>query len=221
MTFLEKCINESIDIWEECLNGDFLKGLANGTLPEECFKGYIVEDSLYLREYSRVFAWGILKADTMEEIRNYHSMLSFVNEGENSTRLYYLKRYGLMDKEVQKLPLRAENEAYTKTMIKAAKEGGVAECMMATLPCMLSYRWLFKELLKRNPQVKETVYSKFVEDYEGEQYSKICDEWIAFTEQICQTLSAEDQASCLAIFKACSKHELRFWEMSARPRKDI
>ena len=221
MTFLKECINDSLSIWEEGLNSDFLKELANGTLPEDCFMGYIVDDSLYLREYSKVFAWGILHANTMAEIKNYHSMLSFVNEGENSTRLYYLERYGLKDEEIQKLPLRAENEAYVKTMIEAAKNGGVAECMMATLPCMLSYRWIFKELLKRNPQVKATVYSKFVEDYEGEEYSKICDEWIDFAESICQNLSAKQKTECLNIFRKCSEHELQFWKMSAKPRKDV
>lgn len=221
MTFLKDCINDSLSLWKEGLNGDFLQGLANGTLPEECFKGYIVDDSLYLREYSKVFAWGMLRANTMEEIKNYYSMLAFVNEGENSTRLYYLKRYGLTDEEIQKLPLRAENKAYVKTMIAAAKSGGAAECMMATLPCMLSYRWIFKELLKRNPQVKETVYRKFVEDYEGDEYSKVCDEWVDFTERICQDLSTEEKADCLNVFRKCSEHELLFWQMSARPRKDV
>ena len=52
MNFLEECIQDSLPIWESCLNTKFLKGVADGSLPEECFKGYIVDDSLYLREYS-------------------------------------------------------------------------------------------------------------------------------------------------------------------------
>ena len=51
-----------------------------GTLDEACFKGYIVEDSLYLREYAKVFAWGMTKARTMETLRNYYSLLGFVQE---------------------------------------------------------------------------------------------------------------------------------------------
>ena len=38
---------------------------------EACFKGYIVEDSLYLREYAKVFAWGMTKAKDMQTIRTY------------------------------------------------------------------------------------------------------------------------------------------------------
>lgn len=42
----------------------------------------------------------------MAEIRNYYSLLSFVNESEDATRRYYLKRYGITDEEIQPLPLR-------------------------------------------------------------------------------------------------------------------
>ena len=68
MTFLEQCIQDSMPIWQDCLESEFVQGVAHGTLPEECFKGYIVDDSLYLREYSKVFAWGILHSHDMEEI---------------------------------------------------------------------------------------------------------------------------------------------------------
>lgn len=104
MNFLEECIQDSLPIWESCLNTKFLKGVADGSLPEECFKGYIVDDSLYLREYSKVFAWGMIHSRDMAEIRNYYSLLSFVNESEDATRRYYLKRYGITDEEIQPPP---------------------------------------------------------------------------------------------------------------------
>ena len=221
MSFLKQCIDENIPIWEKCLNSEFLTKFADGSLSEECFKGYIVDDSLYLREYSKVFAWGIINAENMEEIRNYYSMLAFVNEAEDSTRLYYLKRYGLTDEKIQRLPARAENKAYVDTMIAAAKNGSVAECMMAGLPCMLSYQWLFDELLRRNPEVINTVYGRFAADYAGERYLEVCQKWISFTEEVCKSLSVEEENKCREIFSACSEHELHFWEMSAKPRTDF
>lgn len=163
MNFLEECIQDSLPIWESCLNTKFLKGVADGSLPEECFKGYIVDDSLYLREYSKVFAWGMIHSRDMAEIRNYYSLLSFVNESEDATRRYYLKRYGITDEEIQPLPLRPENRAYVDSMLAAARDGeGAAECMMACLPCMLSYGWIFGELIRRSPGVENTPYWPFV-----------------------------------------------------------
>lgn len=222
MTFLEECIRDSMPIWETCLETEFLKGIADGSLPEDCFKGYIVDDSLYLREYSKVFAWGMINSHDMEEIRNYYSLLSFVNESEDATRRYYLKRYHITDREIQPLPLRPENRAYVDTMLTAAREGqGAAECMMACLPCMLSYGWIFGDLIRRSPGVENTPYWPFVSDYAGNRYDTICRAWAAFTEEACRDLSPERRRKCREIFRSCSEHEYHFWEMSARPRDDI
>mgnify|MGYP000239458918 CR=1 FL=1 len=222
MSFLDTCIQDSLPIWRSCMETPFLRGVADGTLDEECFKGYIVDDSLYLREYSKVFAWGILHSSDMEEIRNYYTLLAFVNEAEDSTRRYYLKRYGLKDEEIQPLPLRPENRAYVDYMLNAAQNAvDAADCMMACLPCMLSYGWLFQKLLQRSPAVKDTYYGALVLDYAGPGYDAACRAWAERAEVACTGLSPERAARCRAIFRACSEHELRFWELCAAPRTDI
>lgn len=148
--------------------------------------------------------------------------LAFVNEAEDSTRRYYLKRYGLLDEEIQPLPLRPENRAYVDYMLNAAKNADDAvDCMMACLPCMLSYGWIFGEMLKNVPAVQNTPYARFVNDYAGERYESICKAWEAFTEKVCAGVSPEREAHCLEIFRTCSEHEHHFWEMAARPRTDL
>ena len=222
MTFLEECIQDSLPVWERCLNTPFVQGIGNGTLDEACFKGYIVDDSLYLREYTKVFAWGILHSHDMDEIRSYYSLLAFIRESEDRTRQYYLERYQLTDRAIQSLPLRPENRAYVDYMIAAAREGqGAAECMMACLPCMLSYGWIFGELIRRCPGVKNTPYWPFVRDYAGNLYETVCAQWADFTNAVCQNLEPKRNKLCREIFYQCSVHELRFWEMSAQPREDL
>lgn len=222
MSFVEDCIKECLPVWEKCMETPFLKQLSDGTLPEECFKGYIVDDSLYLREYAKVFAWGMLHSDDMEEIRIYYSLLSFVNEAEDSTRRYYVEKYGLSDEAIQKLPLRPQNQAYVNEMHNAAKNApGPAECMMACLPCMLSYEWIFKKILNTSDAVLKSPYARFVEDYAGGRYDGLCAQWIAFADKWCENISDERRAEYRRIFHACSEHELHFWEMSEKPRTDL
>ena len=221
-TFVQQLVQESLPVWEKCLHSEFLTHLADGTLDEACFKGYIVEDSLYLREYAKVFAWGMTKAKDMQTIRTYYSLLSFVNESEDAARLHYLKHFGLTDEGIQSLPLRPENRAYVDCMINAAKNGeGEAECIMACLPCMLSYGWIFQKMLDRSPAVRDTLYGPLVQDYAGPGYADACRAWAAYAEKVCTGLSPERAARCRAIFHDCSVHELHFWEMSAKPRTDL
>lgn len=196
--------------------------MATGTLDESCFQGYIVDDSLYLREYAKVFAWGMTKAEDMETLRTYYSFLSFVNNQEGTTRVQYLNRYGLTDQGIQALPQRPANRAYTEYMVQACKEGnGAAECMMAVLPCMLSYGWIFQNLLERFPSVRETIYWPFVQDYAGGRYDALCLEWSTFANKVCAGCTEVQKERYLQIFRTCSLHELRFWQMSEHPRNDF
>ena len=47
----------SIDpIYAEILAHPFLQGLTDGTLPKDCFRHYVTQDALYLRDYARSLA---------------------------------------------------------------------------------------------------------------------------------------------------------------------
>ena len=221
MSFTERCVADSLTIWEQCLNSPFLQKLESGTLDPACFLGYIVDDSLYLREYAKVFAWGMTKATTLEQLRTYYSLLAFVNEEEGSTRLSYLRHFGLTDAAIQNLPQRPANREYTAYMLDAAKNGGMAECMMACLPCMLSYCFIFQKLLHRSPAVQDTDFWPLIRDYAGDGYEAACRVWSETADRICAGLTPERQEVCREIFRECSLYELRFWQMSAEPRSDI
>ncbi len=222
MNLVTDCIAQSIPIWDACLQSEFIRKLQDGSLSEECFKGYIVDDSLYLREYARVFAYGMLHAMDMKELQLFYSLLSFVNEGENSTRLYYIDRYGLKDSLVYSLSPRAENAAYIDTMHTCAKNAtSAAECIMAALPCMLSYGYIFGKIAKECPNVQHSPYARFVNDYAGEEYDALCREWTKAAIQACEKLTPKQQDNCKEVFYRCCAHELAFWEMSIKPRTDI
>lgn len=219
MSFVIDCIRENLPVWQDCLNTEFLRRMGEGTLPEAWLEGYIIDDSLYLRDYAKVFAWGMTKAEDWEDVRACYSLLAFVNEGEGATRLQYLRGFGLTDAEVQRLPRRPENAAYTAYMLEAAREGeGMAECMMACLPCMLSYAWIFRKLLENYPAVQNTVCWPLVRDYTGETYAQKCRDWLAYAEKLCADLSPVRQSRCREIFSMCSRYEESFWKMAGRMR---
>ena len=86
LPFVSALVQADLPVWEQCLQTEFLQKMENGILSEDCFKSYLVEDSLYLREYAKIFAWGMTKATTMAAMRTYYSLLSFVQENEDLTR---------------------------------------------------------------------------------------------------------------------------------------
>ncbi len=222
MTFYEELFNENKEIWDRALNSDFIQQMGDGTLDDKLFTGYMVDDSLYLRECAKVFAWGMTKRKNMTSVKTYYSLMSFVNESEMSTRIQYLEKAGLKDEYVENLPQRPENLEYTTIMIEAAKNGmGEAECMTALMPCMASYQYIFEKLVQDKPQVLEGRFAPMVLDYCGPEYKEMVDGWIDMMNQFCEGISEERLSACRKLFRECSLCEEKFWQMSMRERDDI
>ena len=142
LPFVSALVQADLPVWEQCLQTEFLQKMENGTLSEDCFKSYLVEDSLYLREYAKIFAWGMTKATTMAAMRTYYSLLSFVQENEDLTRLRYLEQYGLREADIQSLPLRPESRAYLDCMIDAVPQRRGGSRVPDGLPALYAELWL-------------------------------------------------------------------------------
>ena len=59
-------------VWQQCLETDFVRGIGDGSLSMEDFMFYIVQDSIYLRNYARVLAMGIVKAPDLSQVKTFY-----------------------------------------------------------------------------------------------------------------------------------------------------
>ena len=212
MTFMEEAVQNAMPLWEKAAATPFLAEMGEGTLDRQRFYDYIVQDSIYLRDYLKAFAMGIFKADSLKQMQVFYSVLGFVNDSENATRLQYLRDCGKTDADVETVPKSAACAAYTKFLIDTAKNEDVPEILMAVMPCMVGYYYVFDSLLKRYPSVKETYFAPLVADYTSEFYKQCCDEWTAYCNEVCSGLPAARKKKLIAVFEEASAQELYFWE---------
>ena len=91
MAFMKDILTHNIPIWEECAATPFVQEVQTGKLPLEKFKRYMIQDSIYLKNYARIYGKAIFHAATLREIQLYYSMLNFVNDTESEVRLDYGK----------------------------------------------------------------------------------------------------------------------------------
>ncbi len=80
----------------------FIEELAAGTLPQETFKHYIVQDLLYLREYSKVLALLAAKADMASTSHELLLRALGVFQCELALHGGFLQKYGLNSETVSK-----------------------------------------------------------------------------------------------------------------------
>ncbi|OON92205.1 MAG: hypothetical protein ATN32_09885 [Candidatus Epulonipiscium fishelsonii] len=216
MTFVELLIKSSSDIWEQYLEHPFTNGVVNGTMDSEKFKNYIIEDSIYLNAYARAFAGGMYNSTTKEDLQFFYKSLSFIEEGEGSTRLYYLKKYNLTDAWIDQQEPKPENKEYIEFMLDVAKNGTSLETWMALLPCIFSYGYIFTELTKYTYIKEDNPYKRFLDDYISENYHNYCVQCGKYVNNLASKIIITDEykGKLIDIFRKSSICESKFWDMA-------
>lgn len=220
MSFMKRVLEKNIPIWEECIATPFIQELKTGVLPMECFKEYMIQDSIYLKHYAKIYGKMIYHAESLREIQLYYSILSFVTETESAVRLRYLERFGMTDDDIEKIMPLPENQAYIDFLLETAKGGDGKEMLMAVLPCMMSYSYIFRRLASR-PESRDSGYWDFIEDYGDDSYAEGCREWSDFADWKCMDSSEAEEAKLGSIFEKASLLELEFWKMPYQSRNVV
>ena len=212
--YMNDIINDSLPIWDECIKTPFVQGLLKGTLTDEQITKYIVEDTRYLLNYAKCYALLISKCNTLEEIRMYYDILSFVKEGETSVRRAFISKHGLNDNDVETSIPDVENQIYINSMMNWCYNGSLVEGTMAILPCMLSYGYIFNKLYKENPDMLlNNPFKEILEGYIGEEMEVWCKEWSNFANELMNKYPNSFE-KCKSIFRFSTLRELEFWKMS-------
>ena len=91
------------------------------TLDKEKFRKYLIQDFLYLKEYAKVYAMGLIKSDKMENIKFFKESIVGILEDESATHIEYLKDFGEKIDELDKYSINFDNETYLKSVRKVSK----------------------------------------------------------------------------------------------------
>lgn len=215
MSFMRETLDRNKLIWDKCMATPFVQGIKSGQLPFESFREYMIQDSIYLKNYARVYGKAIYHAAALSDIKLYYSALSFVTEAESAVRLNYLRQFGMTDEDIEHISPLPENRNYIDFLLEIAKCGDSCEIFISTLPCMLSYSYIFRKIAKE-PESRSSRYWDFIEDYADDSYTESCKVWYAFAEKKCEGLCADRQKRLSGIFERASLLELDFWSMVHR-----
>ena len=205
------------DFWHDYNNHPFVKGIETGTLEPAKFRHYIIQDYLYLNEYSKVFALGVSKSKNLETMQLFSSVIQAIANVEMDIHRGYMGRLGVTQEELDSAKMELENLSYTSYMLRVAYEEGEAEILAAILSCALSYEDIAKTIIKNNPDAgKHELYGHWVMNYSGEEYCGLNRVLVSCLEKAAQNYSDSQLEHLAEIFRECSLYEMGFWDMGWR-----
>lgn len=101
--------------------------------------GSCCQDYLYLFDYARVFAYGVVKARDPGLMRTFSANVDAILGGEMKVHRAYMARLGITEEQVFSVQPALSNLSYTHYMLSCAAAGGPAEIIAAILSCSWSY----------------------------------------------------------------------------------
>lgn len=215
MKFSQELFYEVKEIWDEYLKHPFVKGIGEGTLDKEKFKNYLIQDYLYLKDYAKVFAMGLVKARTMKEMKFYHESIKGVLDDETAVHVNYLKGFGLSTEEVEKYKVELTTASYTNYMLGIALKGDSKDIAMTIMPCTWSYYYIGKYLYETyKDRLEENFYAPWIKEYASEEFRQCTEEWINYIDEICKNVSEVEKERLKDIFIKSSLYEMDFWNMA-------
>ena len=126
----------------------------------------------------------------------------------------------MTDDDIEQIMPLPENQAYIDFLLETAEDGDGKKMLMAVLPCMMSYSYIFRGLASR-PESRNSVYWDFIEDYADDFYAKECREWSDFADRKCMDSSEAEKVKLGSIFEKVSFLELEFWKMPYQSRNAV
>lgn len=201
-------------VYAAILAHPFLAGLADGTLPRESFRFYVVQDAHYLRDYAKALAVLAGRARREEDILTLSRHAAGAIEVERSLHDSFFRDFGLSPAEVAATPLAPTTVAYSSYLLATAHGGSFAEGMGAVLPCYWIYREVGQELLRRGSP--DPLYARWIATYGGEEFDAVVCEALAIMDAAGADIGADELARVEAHFLATSRYEWLFWDAGWR-----
>ncbi|AEB75278.1 transcriptional regulator [Clostridium botulinum] len=215
MEFTEYLFQEVKEIWHGYLKHPFVREMGEGILPKEKFRDYLIQDYLYLKEYSKVFCIGVVKSTTMKDMKFFYRSIEGTMEDETQTHIKYLEDFGFETTEVEKMMPNLVNVSYTGYMQGQALTGDLKQVAVATLACTWSYDYIGKYLWKTyKDNLENNFYREWIESYSSESGDKFAKDWINYVDDLCENISQDEKKKLTTIFVNCSKYEMQFWDMA-------
>ena len=201
-------------IYDAILAHPFIRELTDGTLPQDAFGFYVVQDALYLRQYAAALAAVASRAPGARAAAMFARHSADAVAVELGLHSALLPELGISPGVIDAAEPAPMTLAYTSYLLAVIRGGSYAEGVGAVLPCYWIYAEVGRELMRRGSP--DPRYQRWIDTYGGEEFGAVVADVLAETDTIGPLLSASERAAVHRHFRVTSRYELMFWDAGYR-----
>lgn len=205
----------SADEWTDYTRHDFVRQLADGSLPEAAFRHYLQQDYLFLIHFARAYALAGYKSETLTELRSAAATMSALVDTEMKLHVAYCAEWGLSEADMEALPEDKATVAYTRFVLERGSAGDLLDLQVALAPCVVGYGEIGRALAD-DPATKRdgNPYSDWIAMYAGEDYQEVTVEAVSTLDALMARRGGLGRMPGLTeTFRMATVLEADFWQM--------
>jgi thiaminase/transcriptional activator TenA len=213
-----KAIWDRIDpIYRRVLEHPFLTGLRDGTLDHAAFGRYIVQDTLYLREYARSLALCAARGadSSIVEMFCAHSASAIATERLMHASL--MDRMGIDPESLDGATASPTCFAYTSFTKQACAMGERHEAIASVLPCYWIYREVGHELMAAGSP--DPAYQVWIDTYADPVFNEAVEGALAACDAVAGDLGPAATEAMVAAAETAARYEWMFWDSAYRDER--
>ena len=184
--------------------------LAAGSLTRERFRGYILQDALYLGRFSRALAIAAAKAPDSDAMQSFAQSALRAVAVEQALHGQYLREFGIDPARIGEAETSPDCLAYTSYLIAAAYHEPWEVLVAALLPCFRIYWDVGCAIAQR--AALENPYRAWIDTYADERFGKAVETAVAVGDRAAAAVTATARAAMLAAFVRACQYEWLFWD---------
>jgi len=163
-TFTQSMWDENYSVYQEIIKMPFVQELRNGTLDENKFKNYIIQDYFYLQNYKTVYEILLSKSINNEISLFIIEVIKRVDDEIKGCHKKFFKKFRITMKDIRNTQVWANTKLYNDFLIKTVSVEPFEVGLVSTLPCS----WIYSQIgydIKKMKQVHGNKYQFWIDSY--------------------------------------------------------
>lgn len=195
--------------WTDAIGHQFSRQLLSGTIDDEVFRRYLVQDYAFVRTLVGAFGYAVGEAPTMAAKSRLVDFLGALTADEND---YFERAFDALGvpEATYESPERAESTRVFQTLLeRATRQGGYAETLAVLVPA----EWIYREWATSKSGPSEPFYlAEWVELHHNDEFDAFVDWLRAELDREGATVSPRRQERLDRLFRRTVELELAFFD---------
>jgi thiaminase/transcriptional activator TenA len=188
--------------------------LADGSLPKDVFRHYMIQDAHYLEGFARALALTSAQAPDADSVRQLAQSAAGAIAVEREMHDHYLGLFGVSAAEFAATPRSPVCDHYVSFLIATAATGGVGPSVAALLPCFWVYRDVGRSIQAHS--CADNPYQAWIDTYTSDAFDNAVTAACNLADRLADQASPADKARMQALYQRSVLMEWMFWDSAMR-----